>query len=66
MFNLILLFLDVGLFVLSIVFLILDVKSYESEKNEEFKTTLISKRSRLALLFGLLALVVSVIVSLGY
>ncbi len=66
MFNLILLFLDVGLFVLSIIFLILDVKSYESEKNEEFKTTLIPKRSRFALLFGLLALIVSVIVSLGY
>jgi hypothetical protein len=66
MFNLILLFADVILFVLSFIFIILDVKSYENEKNEELKSTVIPKRSRYALLFGLLALVVSVIISLGY
>jgi len=66
MFNLILLFSDFILFILSFVFLILDLESYQKEKNEDSKRTLIPKRSRYALLFGLLALVISVLISIGY
>jgi hypothetical protein len=66
MLNLILLFLIITLFVLSFIFLILDLESYQKEKNEDSKRTLIPKRSRYALLFGLLALVSSVILSIGY
>lgn len=66
MFNLILLFIDIVLFVLSFAFLFLDVKSYREEKNEELKSTVIPKRSRFALLFGLLALILAVLISLGY
>jgi len=66
MLNLILLFLIIALFLLSFIFLILDLESYQKEKNEDSKRTLIPKRSRYALLFGLLALVSSVILSIGY
>ena len=66
MLNLIFLFLDFALFILSFVFVILDLNSYKQEKNEEQKGTVIPKRSRFALLFGLLALVLAVIISLGY
>jgi hypothetical protein len=66
MLNLILLFLIITLFVLSFIFLILDLESYQKEKNENSKRTIIPKRSRYALLFGLLALVSSVILSIGY
>jgi hypothetical protein len=66
MLNLILLFLIIALFVLSFIFLILDLESYQKEKNEDSKRTYIPKRSRYALLFGLLALVTSVILSIGY
>ena len=66
MINLIFLFIDFTLFILSIVFIILDIKSYKLEKNEEQKGTVIPKRSKFALLFGLLALVLAVIISLGY
>jgi hypothetical protein len=54
------------MFVLSFIFLILDLESYEKEKNEDLKRILIPKRSKYALLFGLLALVGSVIISIGY
>jgi len=66
MFNLILLFIDVMLFILSFAYLIIDLKSYIEEKNEDAKGTFIPKRSRYALLFGLLALLLAVIISLGY
>ncbi len=66
MLVLILLFFDITLFLLSFIFLILDVDSYQNETNEDFKRTLIPKRSRYALLFGLLALVISVMMSIGY
>jgi hypothetical protein len=66
MLNFILLFLVIALFLLSFIFLFLDLESYQKEKNEDSKRTLIPKRSRYALLFGLLALVSSVILSIGY
>jgi hypothetical protein len=66
MLDLILLFLIITLFVLSFIFLILDLESYQKEKNEDSKRTYIPKQSRYALLFGLLALVTSVILSMGY
>ena len=66
MFDLILLFIDVALFVSSFVFVILDVKSYIGEKNEALKGTFIPKQSRYALLFGLLALIIAILNSLFY
>jgi hypothetical protein len=66
MFNIILLFIDFIFFLLSIVFLILDIKSYEREKNEDFISTAIPKKSKFALLFGLFSLLVAVILSIGY
>ncbi|NVM35887.1 MAG: hypothetical protein HWN81_09845 [Candidatus Lokiarchaeota archaeon] len=66
MFEIILLFIDVALFVSSFVFVILDIKSYEGEKNEALKGTFIPKQSRYALLFGLLALILAVLNSLFY
>lgn len=66
MFNLILLFIDIILFILSFTYLFLDLESYRREKNEDSKSTVIPKRSRFALLFGLLALIVAVIISIGY
>lgn len=66
MFDLILLFLDVALFISSFVFVILDVKSYIGEKNEALKGTFIPKQSRYALLFGLLAVIIAVLNSLFY
>ena len=66
MFNIILLFIDFIFFLLSIIFVILDVKSYQQEKNEDFNSTAIPKWSKYALLSGLLSLLVAVILSLGY
>ncbi len=66
MLDLILLFFNITMFVLSFIFLFLDLESYEKEKNEDSKRILIPKRSKYALLFGLLALVGSVIISIGY
>lgn len=66
MFDLILLFIDVILFVFSFVFVIIDIKSYEGEKNEALKGTFIPKHSQYALLFGLLALILAVFNSLFY
>ncbi len=66
MFDLILLFIDVILFVLSFTFVIIDFKSYVGEKNEALKGTFIPKHSRYALLFGLLAIILAVFNSLFY
>ncbi|TKJ24301.1 MAG: hypothetical protein CEE43_01040 [Promethearchaeota archaeon Loki_b32] len=66
MFDLILLFIDAGLFVLSFIFVIIDFKSYVGEKNETLKGTFIPKQSRYALLFGLLAIIIAVLNSLFY
>lgn len=66
MLNLILSIIDITLFVLSFAYLFLDLQSYRREKNEDSKSTVIPKRSRFALLFGLLALIVAVVLSIGY
>jgi hypothetical protein len=66
MFNLILLFINFTLFILSFVYIILDLKSYKREKNEDFKATVLPKQSKRALLFGLLALILAIIISIGY
>jgi len=66
MFDIILLFIDVALFISSFVFVILDLKSYIGEKNDSLKGTFIPKQSRYALLFGLLALIIAILNSLFY
>ena len=66
MFDLILLSINFALFVSSFIFVIIDFKSYVGEKNEALKGTFIPKRSRYALLFGLLALILAVLNSLFY
>lgn len=66
MFILILLFMDIVLFILSFAYLFLDINSYREEKNEDLKRTNIPKRSKFALLFGLLSLILAVIISIGY
>lgn len=66
MLNLILLFLDVALFILSFAFIILDIKNYKENRYEGLQTTELPKRSKFSLLFSLLALVIAVIISLTY
>ena len=66
MFDLILLFINFALFISSFIFAIIDIKSYEGEKNEALKGTFIPKQSRYALLCGLLALILAVFNSLFY
>ncbi len=66
MFDIILLFLGFIFFLLTFAFLIVDIKSYETEQNQDFKSTVLSKHSQYALLLGLLALVVAVLNSLFY
>ena len=66
MFNLILLFIDIILFILSFVFIILDNKSYINKEDKEIDLKEIPKFSKYALMCGLLALVVMIIVSFGY
>lgn len=66
MLSLILLFLDVALFILSFTFIILDMKNYQENRYENMQTTELPKRSKYSLLFGLLALVLAVIISLTY
>ncbi|MHA1914688.1 MAG: hypothetical protein ACW986_01000 [Promethearchaeota archaeon] len=63
MFGLILLFMDFALFILSFVFIILDIKNYTENRYTEMETTKIPKRSSYSLLFGLLALVLAVVTS---
>ena len=66
MLTLILLFLEFILFVLSFIFLILDIKNYKENRYEDLKSNELPKRSSQSLLFSLLALVLAVITSLGY
>ena len=66
MIDIIFLFLDLILFLLSFVFLIGDAKSYEGEETREFKSKVLPKHSQYALMFGLLALVLAVVNSLFY
>ena len=66
MLDIIFLLADFALFLLSFIFLIRDVKSYEEEKNTDFKSTVLPKNSQFAIMFGLLALIVAVINSLFY
>ena len=66
MLALILLFLGFVLFMLSFIFIILDIENYKSNQYENLKGNELSKRSSQSLLFGLLALLLAVIISLTY
>ena len=66
MFNLILLFIDIILFILSFIFIFLDYTSYINKDDKEIDLKEIPKFSKYALLCGLLALVIMIIVSFGY
>ncbi len=64
MLDLILLFLNFPLFMFSFIFLILDMKNYKENKYKDLATNKLPKRSSYSLLFGLLALILAVIISL--
>ena len=64
MIGLILLFMDFALFILSFVFIFLDIKNYTDNRYEDMKTTKIPKRSSYGLMFGLLALILAVFANL--
>jgi len=64
MLDLILLFLNFALFTLSFVFVILDIKNYTENKYKDLDTNKLPKLSSRSLLFGLLALIIAVIISL--
>jgi hypothetical protein len=64
MLDLILLFLNFPLFLLSFIFLILDIKNYKENRYKDLATNKLPKRSSYSLLFGLLALILAVIISL--
>ena len=66
MLALILLFLGFVLFMLSFIFITLDIENYKSNRYENLKGNELSKRSSQSLLFGLLALLLAVIISLTY
>jgi hypothetical protein len=66
MFNLILLFIDIALFILSFIFAIIDLKSYTKDENKEIDMKKFSKFSKYSLLCGFLALVLMIIVSFSY
>lgn len=66
MLTLILLFLGFALFLLSFIFIMLDIKNYKNNRYKDLKGNELPKRSSQSLLFGLLALVLAVITSLGY
>ncbi len=66
MIDIILLLLDFSLFLLALIFLMRDFKSYENEQAKDFKSTVLPKHSQFALMFGLLALVLAVVNSLFY
>ena len=66
MLTLILFFLGFALFLLSFIFIILDIKNYKSNQYENLKGNELPKRSSQSLLFGLLALFIAVITSLTY
>ena len=64
MLDLILLFLNFTLFMLSFVFVILDIRNYSENKYKDLDTNKLPKWSSYSLLFGLLALILAVIISL--
>jgi hypothetical protein len=63
MLDLILLFLNFGLFTLSFVFVILDIRNYNENKYKDLETNKLPKLSSRSLLFGLLALILAVVIS---
>lgn len=66
MLVLILIFLEFVLFMLSFIFIILDIKNYRENRYEDLKANKLPKRSSQSLMFSLLGLVVAVITSLAY
>jgi len=66
MFNLILLFFDFTLFILSFAFIILDAKNHQENIYKNLEKNKLPKRSSYGLMFSFLALVLAVIISLGY
>jgi len=64
MLDLILLFLNFTMFMLSFVFVILDIRNYSENKYKDLATNKLPKWSSYSLLFGLLALILAVINSL--
>jgi hypothetical protein len=64
MLDLILLFLNFPLFLLSFIFVILDIRNYQENKYKDLGTNKLPKRSAYGLACGLLALVLAVIISL--
>jgi hypothetical protein len=63
LFDLILLFLNFGLFMLSFVFIILDIRNYSENKYKDLGTNKLPKWSSYSLACGLLALILAVIIS---
>ena len=63
MLDLILIFLNFTLFMLSFVFVILDIRNYNENKYKDLETNKLPKLSSRSLLFGLLALIIAVIIS---
>ena len=63
MLDLILLFLNFTLFMLSFVFVILDIRNYNENKYKDLETNKLPKLSSRSLLFGLLALILAVVIS---
>ncbi|MHA2185837.1 MAG: hypothetical protein ACXAAI_12660 [Promethearchaeota archaeon] len=55
--------MDFALFILSFVFIILDIKNYTENRYADMETTKIPKKSSYGLLCGLLALILAVIAS---
>ena len=66
MFTIILLVIDFILFILSFVFIILDIKTYKESKNQQRIEKKFPKRSAYSLMFALLALILAVVISLGF
>lgn len=66
MLNLILLFIDFFLFILSFIFAIIDIKSYTKDEKKEIDMKKLPKFSKYSLLCGLLALILMIIVSISY
>jgi ABC-type Fe3+ transport system permease subunit len=65
LFTLILLTLDFILFLLSFIYIILDIKNYKANRYDDLETTKLPKPSSRSLMFSLLALFTAVILSLG-
>lgn len=64
MLDLILLFLNFPLFLLSFIFIILDIRNYQENKYKDLDTNKLPKQSAYSLACGLLALIIAVIISL--